>query len=77
MIKIIRTKENSVFGVIDIYGIKLFTHLRLNFSHLNEHKFRHNCCGYPLLQNQVFKFSRCFWKVNGDQQGLLTRDPWL
>ena len=42
LIKIIRTKENSVFGVSDIYGIKLLTRLRLNFSHLNEHKFRHD-----------------------------------
>ena len=42
LIKIIRTKENSVFGVSDIYGIKLLTRLRLNFSHLNEHKFGHN-----------------------------------
>ena len=42
LIKVIRTKENSVFGVSSIYGIKLLTHLRLNFSHLNEHKFRHN-----------------------------------
>ena len=33
---------NSVFGNSDIYGINLFTHLRLNFSHLNEHNFRHN-----------------------------------
>ena len=41
-IKIIRKKGNSVFGVSDIYGIKLLTRLRLNFSHLNEHKFRHN-----------------------------------
>ena len=40
--KVIRTKENSVFAVSDIYDIKLLTHLRLNFSHLNEHKFRHN-----------------------------------
>ena len=42
LIKVIRTKENSVFGVSDIYGIKLLTHLRLNFSHLNKHKVRHN-----------------------------------
>ena len=42
LIKIIRTKENSVFGVADIYGVKRLTRLRLNFSHLNEHKFRHN-----------------------------------
>ena len=40
LIRIIRTKENFVFGVSDIYGVKLFTRLRLNFSHLN--KFRHN-----------------------------------
>ena len=25
----------------DTKGLKLLTHLRLNFSHLNEHKFRH------------------------------------
>ena len=42
LIKVIRTKENFIFGVSDIYGIKLLTRLRLNFSHLNEHKFRHN-----------------------------------
>ena len=41
LMKIIRTKENSVFGVSDIYGIKLLTRLRLNFSHLNKHKFIH------------------------------------
>ena len=41
-IKIIRTKENCVFGFSNIYGIKLLTRLRLSFSHLNEHKFRHN-----------------------------------
>ena len=42
LIKVIRTKENPVFGVSEFYGIKLLTRLRLNFSHLNEHKFRHN-----------------------------------
>ena len=40
LIRIIRTKENFVFGVSDIYGVKLFTRLRLNFNHLN--KCRHN-----------------------------------
>ena len=38
----IRVKENSVFAIHDPLGIKLLTRLRLNFSHLNEHKFRHN-----------------------------------
>ena len=41
-IKIIRKKGNSVFGVSDIYGIKLLTRLRVTYSHSNKHKFRHN-----------------------------------
>ena len=31
-----------IFGVSDIYGIKVLTCLRLSFSHLNEHKFKRN-----------------------------------
>ena len=42
LIKVIRTKENPIFGVSDIYAIKVLTRLRLNFSHLNEAKFRNN-----------------------------------
>ena len=38
----IRPKENSIYAIHDISGLKLLTRLRLNFSHLNEHKFRHN-----------------------------------
>ena len=41
LVKVIRTQENSVW-VSDIYGTKVLTRLRLNFSHLNEHKFRQN-----------------------------------
>ena len=35
-------RESLVFAVHDINGLKLLTRLRLNFCHLNEHKFRHN-----------------------------------
>ena len=35
-------RVKSVFAVHDINGLKLLTHLRLNFSHLNEHEFRNN-----------------------------------
>ena len=35
-------KENSIYAIHDISGLKLVTRLRLNFSHLNEHKSRHN-----------------------------------
>ena len=41
IISFIRSKENSVFAIHDTKGLKLLTRLRLNFSHLNEHKFRH------------------------------------
>ena len=30
-----RSKENSIFGIYDINGIKLLTCLRLNFAHFN------------------------------------------
>ena len=42
ILNFIRPKGNSVFHINDINGIKLLSRLRLNFSHLNEHKFRHN-----------------------------------
>ena len=34
-------QENSLFHVYDPLGVKLLTRLRLQFSHLNEYKFRH------------------------------------
>ena len=37
-----RPKENSVFAVHDKKCLKLLTRPRLKFSHLNEHKFRHD-----------------------------------
>ena len=42
ILSFIRLQENSVFKIHDINGIKLLKHLRLHFTHLNEHKFRHN-----------------------------------
>ena len=41
----IRPKENSICKIHDINGIKLLkllNRLRLHFSNLNKHKFRHN-----------------------------------
>ena len=38
----IKVKENSTFSITDPLGLKLLTRLRLNFSHLNEHKSRYN-----------------------------------
>ena len=33
--------ENSIFSVYDPRGVKLLTRVKLEFSHLNEHKFKH------------------------------------
>ena len=37
-----KPKGNSVFDIHDTNGVKLLSRLMLNFSHLNEQKFRHN-----------------------------------
>ena len=42
ILNFIRPKANSVFNIHDTNGIKLLSRLRLNFSHLNKHKFWHN-----------------------------------
>ena len=42
IVNFVRSREKSVFVVHDINGLKLLTRLRLKFSHLNEHKFRHD-----------------------------------
>ena len=34
--------ENKSFSIYDPLGIKILNRLRVDFSHLNEHKFRHN-----------------------------------
>ena len=33
--------KNAKFSIYDALGVKLLTRLRLQFSHLNRHKFRH------------------------------------
>ena len=37
-----KKKENSLSSIYDPLCVKLLTCLRLRFSHLNEHKFRHD-----------------------------------
>ena len=60
-------QENSLFNVYDPFGVKLVTRLRLHFSHLNEHKFRHGfsetinpmcACGTEFETTEHF-FLRC------------------
>ena len=42
LLKFIRPKCCPVYKIFDPIGLKLLTRLRLNLSHLREHKFRHN-----------------------------------
>ena len=37
-----KTEENSLFNGHNPIGVKYLNKLRLNFNHLNEHKFHHN-----------------------------------
>ena len=50
LLSFIRPVQNSVFNIFDTKGLKRLTRLRLEFSHLNEHRFRHNFeeCVNPL-----------------------------
>ena len=42
LLNFIRPTRNSTYKIYDPLGIKLLSRLRLGFSHLYEHKFRHN-----------------------------------
>ena len=42
LLAFIRPKMNPVYNIHDPIGLKFLTRLRVNFSHLREHKFRHN-----------------------------------
>ena len=60
-----RKKENSVFSIYDLVGVKLLTHLRFQFSHLNEHKFRHG------LGDTINTISACGSEVETTEHFLL------
>ena len=42
LLSFIRPEQKNIFNIFDLQGLKLLTRLRLDFSHLNEHRFRHN-----------------------------------
>ena len=42
ILNFIRPSASKVYNINDAIGIKLITRLRLGFSHLCEHKFKHN-----------------------------------
>ena len=64
----IRPITNSLYTIYDPLGIKLFHRLQLGFSHLCEHKFKHNfadtvnpLCSYSLaIESTKYYFLRCY-----------------
>ena len=42
LLSFIHPVQNNIFNIFDPIGFKFLTRLRLGFSHLNEHRFRHN-----------------------------------
>ena len=62
----VRPEGNPIYGIANLQGIRLSTKCRLEFSSLNEHKFRHNSnclnpfcnCGMAEEDNEHF-FQHC------------------
>ena len=42
LLNFIRPNSNNVFSINNTLGLKLLTRVRVGFSHLKEHKFKHN-----------------------------------
>ena len=57
LLSFIRPLESNVYNIFDPIGLKLLTRLRLGFSHLNGHRFRHN------FQDCMNPLSSCSWKL--------------
>ena len=82
----IRPNKNSIYGINDIVGVKYLSKLRLNFSVLNEHRFRHNfdcldpvcLCGRAEEDSEHF-FLHChfFEEARRDLLGSLSDIPGL
>ena len=55
LLSFIRPNHVDTFGIHNPIGMQLLTRLRLGFSHLNEHKFRHNFRDFlnPLYQRKL------------------------
>ena len=67
LLDFIQPTVNSTFGTSDVSGLKLLTRLLVVFSHLREHKFKHNfqdtlnqLCPCSLEAEDIYHFSvRC------------------
>ena len=65
LLAFIRLAGNSMYGIYDPSGVKLISRLRLGFSHLREHKFRHN------FADAVNPLCACFLETENTEQQLI------
>ena len=56
---------SPVYSILDPPGLKLLSRLRLNLSHLNEHKFRHN------FRDQINPLCSCNLEIESTDHFLL------
>ena len=54
LMTLIRPLGNDTYGIYDPLGFRLLSRLCLGFSHLREHKFRHN---FANILNPLFMLS--------------------
>ena len=67
-LKLIRPPKRSIFNIYDLEGIKLLTQLRVEFSDLRYHRYRHNfhctsptcLCQTGIEDNEHFLL-HCLW----------------
>ena len=55
LLSFIRPFRNKIFNIFGKIRLNILTHLRLGFSHLNEHRFRHSFqdCMNPLCSGSL------------------------
>ena len=58
-------KENSLFFIHNPVGVKLRTCLRLQLSHLNEHKLRHH------FEDKISPMCSCNTEIESNEHFLL------
>ena len=58
ILSFIRPMPNSIYNIHNPLGVKYLKRLRIGFSHLKEHKFKHN---FLLLLNKLINFFFCVW----------------
>ena len=65
LLTFIRPAQKSIFNIFDPIGLKLLTRLRLEFTHLNEPRFRHN------FENYVNPLCSCSLSTENTEHYLL------